>query len=428
MRNVTIFALAGLVLAGCSREAASPVASVEGKSPKEFLQWSMDQYAAMPSFQAKMTVSTKSDGKDSPDKQKREVFLQGANQFKIVASTPNGLTQTAISDGKHLVEYASEGQPQAVSYPAPARIGEAGTTSMRHPMMFGTLLYQFFGGSAKYADLVDEEKGKVEFGSEEKGPGGEPAQIVKFFGRQTYGNVQALIGKESGKVYRLTYDSAPLIERIKQMIDLRLKEMPEGEQKEAARKQMETGVPSSFVTEEIYDEVKPGAKIAAATFDTAPPKGMKLVDATVASSDATPLPLGKPAPAFAVKTLDGKPVTLASLRGKVVMIDFWATWCGPCREGLPETEKIAKEGADKGLQVLAISDEKADVVSDFMKANGYKMPTFLDEGSKTMRTYKVDGIPCTVIIDAEGNLRSYLVGLNPPETIRAELAKAGAKL
>ncbi|AIE85947.1 redoxin domain-containing protein [Fimbriimonas ginsengisoli Gsoil 348] len=398
-----------------------------GKTPEAFLKWSMDQYAAMPSFQAKATLATKANGEASPGEQHRELFIQGGNRFKIVALAPNGFQQTAVSDGKNLVEYASAGSDHATRYPSPSKIGDAMTVTMRHPMFCGSLLYQFFGGAGNYGQLVDEAKGAPQFGPDETAPGGEAACVVRFYGQQKYGNVQALIGKTTGKVYRLVYDSAPLLEQMHKVMDAEIAQLPAGKDRDEAMKQ-QGKFPKSFVTTETYSEIKSGATLVAATFDTAPPKGMPVQDAATGPNDAPPVPIGKPAPNFELTGLDGKKVSLSSLRGKVVMIDFWATWCGPCREALPDTEKIAKASVGKNVQVMAVSDETRETVAAFMKQNNYTMPNFLDQDGSVHRSYKASAIPCMAIIDANGNLAAYHVGGRPEEEIRSELAKAGAVL
>ena len=112
----------------------------------------------------------------------------------------------------------------------------------------------------------------------------------------------------------------------------------------------------------------------------------------------------------------------------MVLIDFWATWCPPCRKGLPETQALAKKYGDKGLAVLAISDENAKTVAPFIRTNHYTVPAYLGVGSKVSSAYKIQAIPTVVILDKAGRLVTYMVGLQDPATIKAELKKAGLKL
>lgn len=138
-----------------------------------------------------------------------------------------------------------------------------------------------------------------------------------------------------------------------------------------------------------------------------------------------PVPRGKPAPDITLHGLDGKAVKLSSLRGKPVFLDFWATWCGPCRMSLPHTDKLAKTGRGK-INVLAISDEDVSTIKSFMKENKYTYPSFRDGDKSAGKKYQVQAIPTFVIIDKNGNLVDYVVGYDN-EAVDKALAKVGIK-
>jgi len=108
---------------------------------------------------------------------------------------------------------------------------------------------------------------------------------------------------------------------------------------------------------------------------------------------------------FALPTLDGQTVTLAGLRGRVIIMEFWATWCGPCRFSLPSLEVIAKRYADRGVAVLLINEgEPADVVRAW---SGKRFPTcaiLLDASQAIGTLYDVQGIPQLFVVDPEGRL------------------------
>ena len=102
---------------------------------------------------------------------------------------------------------------------------------------------------------------------------------------------------------------------------------------------------------------------------------------------------GKVAEDFTLKGLDGKTTTLSKLRGKVVLLDFWATWCGPCRIEMPRLETLHREFKSKGLVVLGINQREAPrKAQDFMKKYGYTFPTLLDTQSAVADKYLVQGI------------------------------------
>jgi len=122
---------------------------------------------------------------------------------------------------------------------------------------------------------------------------------------------------------------------------------------------------------------------------------------------------GKPAPTFELKTLDGQTVNLAELKGNVVLLDFWATWCPPCRESLPHVQSMAKntELTEKGLKVIAVNArEKEDKVKPFMEQNNYSFTVAYDTDGATMQQYKVSGIPQTVVIGRDGMVKKVFVG------------------
>jgi thiol-disulfide isomerase/thioredoxin len=137
--------------------------------------------------------------------------------------------------------------------------------------------------------------------------------------------------------------------------------------------------------------------------------------------------VAKPAPEFRGQTLDGAGVNLAELRGKVVLLDFWATWCGPCKRDLPNIEKIYREFRANGLAVLGINvgEEKA-TVEKFLSTAGLTYPMVqVDNANDLVRTLSVGAFPTVVIVDREGNVATYDVGVRSEAELRADLAKLG---
>ena len=119
------------------------------------------------------------------------------------------------------------------------------------------------------------------------------------------------------------------------------------------------------------------------------------------------------APPFAVTTLDGQRVSMDDLKGKVVLLDFWATWCGPCRAALPHMQKIAKKFEGEPLVVLSVSlDQDEQKWKDFIAKNGMTWPQYLDGGFEgpIARLFAVNAIPHTFTIDADGVLQDEQIG------------------
>ena len=144
--------------------------------------------------------------------------------------------------------------------------------------------------------------------------------------------------------------------------------------------------------------------------------------------------IGKPAPLFTLETADGQVMDLEKLRGQVVVLDFWATWCGPCRRGLPLLHDVARWADEQDLPVriytvniLEHADTpqgRLDAVNEFWKKQGFTLPVIMDYKDETAGSYHVTGIPTTVIIRADGVVDQYHVGLVPVEMIKDDITAA----
>ena len=121
-----------------------------------------------------------------------------------------------------------------------------------------------------------------------------------------------------------------------------------------------------------------------------------------------------PAPDVELRSLDGKPIRLAQLRGKVLVLNFWGVWCGPCVRELPELEAFAQRPASRGSAVLAINSgiggEDAQQISAFLAARRIQVPVFLDAGRSAYHAFNVHGLPTTIIVDSQGMVRARRVG------------------
>lgn len=121
--------------------------------------------------------------------------------------------------------------------------------------------------------------------------------------------------------------------------------------------------------------------------------------------------LGQPAPDFALKTPDGQTIRLSDLKGRPVLVNFWATWCAPCAIEMPALEETYRKYKDQGLVVLGVNQaETPDKVSQYMRERGLTFPTVLDTDTSTAQLYRVTGYPTTWIIDRQGNLQQLRRG------------------
>lgn len=128
---------------------------------------------------------------------------------------------------------------------------------------------------------------------------------------------------------------------------------------------------------------------------------------------------------FSLKDMSGKKWTLRDLRGKVVLVNFWATWCLPCRFEFPELEALHKRFHDQGLVVLAISDEDKEVLRKFLAAYPYSFPILPDPGRRTGQAYRVRSVPQTFVYDREGRLVAMALDQRTEAQLLDMLAKAG---
>jgi cytochrome c biogenesis protein CcmG, thiol:disulfide interchange protein DsbE len=131
-----------------------------------------------------------------------------------------------------------------------------------------------------------------------------------------------------------------------------------------------------------------------------------------ATKDAAPaagrVAIGAPAPAYATTSLAGDSVSLAAQRGKVVLLNVWATWCHPCRDEIPELRQIHARYRERGLELIGVSvdgDGSDDAIRDFMREFQMTYPVWRDPAERVSAQFLVLGVPATFLIDREGVLR-----------------------
>lgn len=134
--------------------------------------------------------------------------------------------------------------------------------------------------------------------------------------------------------------------------------------------------------------------------------------------------VGRAAPDFRLERLDGGELRLSDLRGRVVLVNFWASWCGPCRAEMPEFARRYRGEEANGLTVLAVDlQEAAGPVQAFVDEFDLPFPVLFDRPGGVARTYRVNGLPKTVIIDRDGIVRAVRDGEVTPAYLDAELGK-----
>jgi thiol-disulfide isomerase/thioredoxin len=109
------------------------------------------------------------------------------------------------------------------------------------------------------------------------------------------------------------------------------------------------------------------------------------------------------------------------MRGKIVVLDFWASWCGPCKEELPTVQRIADEYKARGIVVWGISDEKPLALQDWLARNHQKLQTLIDADRTISERYEVEGIPALIVVGRDGRILSYFTGTQSEESLRSAI-------
>jgi peroxiredoxin len=122
--------------------------------------------------------------------------------------------------------------------------------------------------------------------------------------------------------------------------------------------------------------------------------------------------ISKPAPDFEVRNLENQMVKLSDFKGKVLLLNFWATWCGACKEEMSSMQNLYSSLKADGVEVLAISIDRwnEDRIQEYVKDNHLTFPVLLDQDQKVRKKYHVMGLPTSYLIDGEGNIRGYASG------------------
>jgi len=171
------------------------------------------------------------------------------------------------------------------------------------------------------------------------------------------------------------------------------------------------GVPSeSVVFEEEHREIRTGHPIPGGSFDFRPPEG-----ATEALTRDAALRLeGEKAPGFSLPAEGGGTLSLESYKGKIVLLDFWASWCPPCRKELPVLQSVYKEFKDRGVVLIGIScDQDKEKGEAFVKENKLDFPIGYDSEGEVGKMYKVTSLPTLFILDREGTIQKVHIGMPP---------------
>jgi len=342
----------------------------QAMTPKQVIQDIQQAYGKLQSLRATLQIKMGETFVSS-------VQFQRPKQFVVRVTQNEKALYAFISDGKTFTVYnAQKKSYQQREFSADDPLGGeylqfAGFAAIALEPLFGKAMEGFIAQSFDKAQAKGSQK-----------VGNVACRVVELSGRG--GTMTLYTGEKDGLVYRMVY------------------KMPDGD-----------------TYEERVIALQLNSPIQQGVFAFKPPAGAKKEDpprAEETARDTTTALMGTQAPDFTLSDLEGGEVSLSSLRGKVVFIDFWATWCPPCRESLPHTQSLSQhERAKSGdLVVLAVNAQEApDKVKKFMQDNNYSFRVLLDKDGKVLDSFKVRGIPTFVLIDREGKVAWVQVGFGP---------------
>jgi peroxiredoxin len=145
-------------------------------------------------------------------------------------------------------------------------------------------------------------------------------------------------------------------------------------------------------------------------------------DTESGSSAPEGISTGNRARDFTLKSLDGEKVSLSDFRGDVVLINFWATWCGPCRAEIPDFEQVYGNHKDKGLVILGLNQQESPaVIEPFAEELGMTYPVLLDEQGQVMSEYRILGLPTSVLVDRDGVIQVRHTGTMTANQLESQL-------
>jgi peroxiredoxin/outer membrane lipoprotein-sorting protein len=173
-----------------------------------------------------------------------------------------------------------------------------------------------------------------------------------------------------------------------------------------------------------YTVIRPLATVNADLFSFDPEREHYQLR-TQLQAEASTTNVGTKAPEFRFANLDGKYIRLSELRGKAVLLDFWATWCTPCRAEMPIIELLHRQFREKGLVVLGVDDEDALTQKGYLEQSGFSFASLVETKKELTNQLHVGGIPTTVLIDQQGTIRYFDMGEATFESLRENLQKIG---
>jgi peroxiredoxin len=395
MRKLRAFSRFVALALFVSSPVMSRAADSTNPKPEEALHKMADYLGKIPAFSCKVdaVLTIKTDDENIRDESKMTVRLERPN--RLVLNLDEGkLGLTVYCDGKKLVQYLPILKRYAIT-DAPKEFAEMTDVGVPlKPTILGSTGVVIPTGNAQYfKTLMEGVTGSKYFGIEKIGA--TSCDHLRFTQESVTWDVWIAAG------------SQPVIEQL--VLDLS-KEV--GDEPNTAKYTVR------------FTDWNVAPKFKDSDFEFKKPAGADEVDELIGPEPPHPL-VGKAAPEFKTTDLNGHPFELKKYLGKnVILLDFWATWCGPCMMAMPKVDAVAEKFADKGLIFRAVNGgEDADTIKSFLKHSNLKPPVVLDQDNSIAQDYQVDGIPQLVLIGKDGKVQVVHQGYSEelPEMLTKEI-------
>lgn len=403
MRSARRFSLMSLVLVavGCTNLDAPKAETKKTTTPEvvlhgsgaELLKEVVSTYAkAVNSYSAKSKTEIFESAKKEPGfSLSRSVNVSGAKLN--VQSSIGDLQFAVISDGEIMVE--TSGSRGTKSY-APLSIYEADSEFLQNFNVGGSLMFRLFAGPDRLADLV-KLKTPVTLQTNDD----PKIAVIQFEAIDPYGTTRLFVNKATKQVVKYESQLEPVVKATEANPEIKV---------------------DSLILREVISNESLTAKHDSKQFSTDLGKGVELENRQLPGQS------GAPMGALSLRDLSGKTISHEDLKGKIVLIDFWATWCMPCVKSLPDTLAIQKDYAAQNVHVLAVTKETREEADIFAKENRLnELNIYLDATGNTNAAYGVNVLPTMVVINAEGKIVARMEGAQSRETIEIALRRAGVK-
>jgi thiol-disulfide isomerase/thioredoxin len=409
---------ASTVFSGCG-ERKAPAPAAQTKAPaqpdpraEKVLGEMRAFYRGLERVEGQSTAEFAADGQRSLTTVTFEAARPNSIAIRLFEGEVPGAQYVLVSDGTTLHQfvaeplnaYSQEAAPANFSEMlTPAAMGNAEAADQLLPLSPHLLVLGLLGGDG-FDRILSSGSGVSYIGTENLE--GAPHDRVRLHGHQINFDFWIKSGQQPW-LSRLVPDPSPMIEEMRTML---------GEQADQVLASMPR-ITISFPKWSIPKETSAGA------FAYEPPADVERVDSLAAliaermgadpESGPSPL-LGVQAPALDLDLLGGDRASLAAHEGQVVILDFWATWCGPCVRALPIITSVADRYKEKGVVLYAVNvQETPEQISAFLKQHKLDLSVPMDVAGEAAQRYRVRGIPQTVLIGRDGTVQAVHVGLLP---------------